>query len=90
MTLLRDLHLTARGERLAELEGRRQRLFDSRGFHSVSYLCGQIEMLESLSPAVREVGAAEPNYLTDIRHAAVEDAQAIFAKRVREGKQKWQ
>lgn len=37
----REAYLIARGERLAELRGRRPRTFDDRGLHPYSYVAGE-------------------------------------------------
>lgn len=79
--LLREAYLIARGERMAELRGRRLKRFDDQGLHPFSVVIGKLTMIESMLGLPGEV-CVHPLH---IRSAAVKDAHKAFAKELREG-----
>lgn len=70
---LMEAYRLARGERLAELHGRRPRLLDDRGIHPYSYVWGHVDALGGSHTGI------SPEAL---RRDAREDAEAAFRREV--------
>lgn len=81
----------ARGERLGELRGRRVSRFDARGLHPYSEAWGKIAaaMHPQLVTFFAERGdeGHSPLSPTRLRALARSDAEAEFARRVRDGEE---
>lgn len=80
--LLREAYLIARGERSAELRGRRLRRFDDQGLHPFSVVIGKVTMIEWMLDLPSEVRV----HPVAITKAAKRDAEKSFAEELREGK----
>lgn len=80
----------ARGERLAELEGKYLKRFDGRGLHPYSQLWGQVFACETLLPALAELRDTGDHRCEaySLREAARREADAIYAARIIEEAQK--
>jgi hypothetical protein len=85
LRLLREAYMIARGERLAELRGRRLRRFDASGLHPFSVVVGQIQKVEWMldTPSAERVNAVT------LRQAAIEEAHQIMVKDIESGDPKW-
>jgi hypothetical protein len=70
----------AKGQRLAELRGRRSRTFDERGLHPLSLEVGRIYALQEIEPVLRE---ADFNIL-ELRVEAEQEALEEFRKELEE------
>lgn len=76
--LLREAWLIARGERLAEMDGRRLRLLDDSGIHPWSYVWGKIVMLEN-ALGLNDIYGSYAR-LHDLREEAREEAQTEWER----------
>jgi hypothetical protein len=88
---LRDAWHLARGERLGELRGRRQKLLDERGMHPYSLAWGRAMACEQLLPELQSARLADPPVDPVLmRRLAQRDAEQSFESELREhGSEVW-
>ena len=86
LELVREAYLLEKGERLAELEGRRVAFRDSSGLNPVSYITGQYRelfpfVLAAIDGVSGDVELLLPHHL-ELRHEARMDAQAEHSRAI--------
>lgn len=79
--LRREAFLCARGERLAELRGRRLRRFDDAGLHPFSFIMGKIALMEQ----VLDLPPDDRSHPVRIKDEALADAHQIMLREINDG-----